>query len=133
MITMRRFHYAIDSTGRTHHEEGRKLRGRRHRHEDVKEGRRGGGRGRKGGHGGRGGAQTFRRGRAIEFYKSLQSKEQTLIAQLEAKELQSINQMIAAELKAVQAIKAEFKITFGILEEELSDNEVTENEEVSDK
>lgn len=131
---MRRFHYAVDSAGRAHFEEGRKLRGRRHRHEEeVKEGRRGGGRGRRGGHGGRGGAQTFRRGRAVEFYKSLESKEKTLIAQLEAKELQSINQMIAAELKAVQAIKAEFKITFGILEEELSENEATENEEISEK
>ena len=129
---MRRFHFAVDPAGRAHFEEGRILRGRRHRHE-VKEGHRGGGRGRRGGHGGRGGAQTFRRGRAVEFYKSLESKEQTLIAQLETKEFQSINQLIAAELKAVQAIKAEFKLTFGILEEELSNNGSAENEEISDK
>ena len=136
---MRRYHIAMDAAGRTHREEGRKLRGhgRRHRQEEVTEGRRGGGggRGRRGGHGGkgRGAAQTFRRGRAVEFYKSLQSKEETLIQQLEAKELQSIHQMIAAELKAVQAIKAEFKSTFGIQEEELTVVPELENNEISEK
>lgn len=125
---LRKHHIAIDSAGRTHREEDRKLRSRRHRHEEVTEGRReGGGRGR------RGAAQTFRRGRAIEFYKSLQSKEYTLLQQLGAKEMQSIHQMIAAELKAVQAIKAEFKGTFGIKEEELATELPVENEEIPEK
>lgn len=89
---------------------------------------------RKGRHGrGRGGAQTFRRGRAVEFYKSLQIKEQTLIQQIEAKEFESIQAMIAGELKAVQAIKTEFKETFGIEDEELVAQLNTENEEISDK
>ena len=114
----------IASTSLTQLEEDRKLQSRRN----------GGGRERRGGRrGGRGAAQTFRRGRAIEFYKSLQSKEDTLLQQIEAKEMQSIHQMIAAELKAVQAIKAEFKVTFGINEEELAAELSTENEEIPEK
>lgn len=131
---MRHYHLTKDSVRRTR-QAGRDhsmFMERRHRQEEPVEGRRGGGRGRRGG-GGRGGAQTFRRGRAIEFYKSLQSKERTLLAQLEAKEMQSIHQMIAAELKAVQAIKAEFKITFGIQEEDLLEENTSEVEENSDK
>lgn len=114
----------IGSTSLTQPEEDRKLQSRRN----------GSGRERRGGRrGGRGAAQTFRRGRAIEFYKSLQSKEDTLLQQIEAKEMQSIHQMIAAELKAVQAIKAEFKVTFGINEEELAAELSTENEEIPEK
>lgn len=71
------------------------------------------------------GAQTFRRGRAVEFYKMLLSKEETLIQQLERKEFESIQSMLAGELKAVQSIKAEFQATFGISEEDL----FQENEE----
>ena len=119
----------VEMNGRSHHIIGARME-RRHRQEDALEGRRGGGRGRRGG-GGRSGAQTFRRGRAIEFYKSLQSKEVTLIAQLEAKEMQSIHQIIAAELKAVQAIKAEFKTTFGIQDEDLVEENSEQMEENS--
>ena len=129
---LRKYHIAIDSASRTHREEVRKLHSR-HRHEKVTEERREGSRGGRRGGGGRGAAQTFRRGRAIEFYKSLQSKEDTLLQQIEAKEMQSIHQMIAAELKAVQAIKAEFKVTFGINEEELAAELSTENEEIPEK
>ena len=129
---MRKYHIAIDPASRTHREEVHKLRSR-YRHEKVTEERREGSkRGRRGG-GGRSAAQTFRRGRAIEFYKSLQSKEDTLLQQIEAKEMQSIHQMIAAELKAVQAIKAEFKATFGIEEEELATSLPAQIEEILEK
>ena len=112
--------------------DGHRRKFRMENEETNEEGRRGG-RGRRGGHGGRGGAQTFRRGRAIEFFKTLQSKEETLLQQLEAKELASIHQVIAGELKAVQAIKAEFKATFGIDEEELELLLQLKKEEVSEK
>ena len=105
---------------------------RRYRHEETNEEGRRGGRGRRGGQGGRGGAQTFRRGRAIEFFKTLQSKEETLLQQLDTKELAAIHQVIAGELKAVQAIKAEFKSTFGIDEEELELLLQSKNKEISE-
>ena len=124
--------HSIEGGGHGRHfKEGIQGEVKRHRHEEQPaEGmhRRGGGRG---GHGrGRGGAQTFRRGRAIEFYKQLESKNETLKLQLESKELESIHPIIAGELKAVQAIMAEFKVAFGLTDEE---NTVTENEEISDK
>lgn len=54
------------------------------------------------------GAQTFRRGRALEFYRQLVTKRDTLKNQLEAIELQSIHPVIAGELKATEAIMDEF-------------------------
>lgn len=43
------------------------------------------------------GAQTFRRGRALEFYRQLGTKRDTLKKQLESNELQSIHSIIAGE------------------------------------
>jgi hypothetical protein len=57
---------------------------------------------------GRRGAQTFRRGRALDFYRQLVTKRETLKSQLEATELQSIHPVIAGELKATEAIMNEF-------------------------
>lgn len=63
---------------------------------------------------GRGGAQTFRRGRALMFYRQLEIKRTTLKQQLEASELQSIHPVIAGELKATETIMNEFKVVFGL-------------------
>ncbi|MGN7477593.1 2-keto-3-deoxygluconate kinase [Solibacillus silvestris] len=71
------------------------------------------GRGRRSGEGAYGsrrpkGAQTFRRGRALEFYRQLETKRLTLKQQLESEELQSIHPVIAGELKATEAIMNDF-------------------------
>ncbi|AWE09051.1 2-keto-3-deoxygluconate kinase [Lysinibacillus sp. 2017] len=58
------------------------------------------------------GAQTFRRGRALEFYRQLVTKRDTLKKQLESSELQSIHPVIAGELKATEAIMDEFVVLF---------------------
>ena len=58
------------------------------------------------------GAQTFRRGRALEFYRQLTTKRDTLKSQLEAQELQSIHPIIAGELKATEAIMNDFVALF---------------------
>lgn len=62
------------------------------------------------------GAQTFRRGRALEFYRQLETKRDTLKKQLESNELQSIHSIIAGELKATEAIMDEFIVTFQLTE-----------------
>ena len=66
------------------------------------------------------GAQTFRRGRALEFYRQLETKRDTLKKQLEAPELQSIHPVIAGELKATEAIMNDFVGLFQL-------NEILEN------
>lgn len=58
------------------------------------------------------GAQTFRRGRALEFYRQLTTKRDTLKNQLEATELQSIHPIIAGELKATETIMNDFALLF---------------------
>ena len=55
-----------------------------------------------------GGAQTFRRGRALDFLKRLDVKRATLAKQLEQTELQAIYSVISGELKAVELIRNEF-------------------------
>ena len=55
-----------------------------------------------------GGAQTFRRGRALDFLKRLEVKRATLAKQLEQTELQAIYAVISGELKAVELIRNEF-------------------------
>lgn len=66
------------------------------------------------------GAQTFRRGRALEFYRQLETKRDTLKKQLGAPELQSIHPVIAGELKATEAIMNDFIVLFQL-------NEILEN------
>ncbi|CAM4481657.1 hypothetical protein FHS16_004781 [Paenibacillus endophyticus] len=73
------------------------------------------------GHGGKGqkhaGAQTFRRGRALEFLQRLDVKRTTLIQQLEQPELKAIHQVIAGELKAIEMVRNEFIDLFGLHDE----------------
>ena len=64
------------------------------------------------------GAQTFRRGRALEFLERLNVKRITLTQQLEAPEFQEIKQVILVELKAIELIIDEFTKHFDIHEVE---------------
>jgi hypothetical protein len=89
---------------------------------------------RGGGHKGRRhhhGAQTFRRGRALEFLERLNVKRITLKQQLEAPEFQEIKQIILGELKAIELIIDEFTKHFEIYEIEDMDTKINEpkNEE----
>lgn len=85
------------------------------------------------GHGGKGhkhaGAQTFRRGRALEFLQRLDVKRTTLIQQLEQPELKAIHQVIAGELKAIEMVRNEFIDLFGLHDENIIvGNEFDENQ-----
>ncbi|MCH7323617.1 2-keto-3-deoxygluconate kinase [Solibacillus sp. MA9] len=71
------------------------------------------------------GAQTFRRGRALEFYRQLETKRDTLKKQLAVPELQSIHPVIAGELKATEAIMNDFVALFQL-------NEFLENAQQED-
>lgn len=62
------------------------------------------------------GAQTFRRGRALEFHRQLVTKRDTLKNQLESSELQSIHPVIAGELKATESIMNDFVVLFQLNE-----------------
>jgi hypothetical protein len=76
------------------------------------------------GHSGKGhrhsGAQTFRRGRALEFLQRLDVKRTTLIQQLEQTELQAIHQVIGGELKAIEMVRNEFIDLFGLHDENMN-------------
>ncbi len=74
---------------------------------------RGGGHRRKGHHQG---AQTFRRGRAIDFLEKLNAKRATLKQQLEAPEFKEIKPVILGELKAIELVIEEFQIQFELHE-----------------
>ena len=73
------------------------------------------------------GAQTFRRGRALEFYRQLEMKRSTLKQQLESTELQSIHSVIEGELKATEAIMNDFVGLFQ-LNELLEETKPTEED-----
>lgn len=62
------------------------------------------------------GAQTFRRGRALEFLQRLEVQRATLSSQLARPELQAIHQVIAGELKAVELLRNEFVQLFELHE-----------------
>jgi hypothetical protein len=86
---------------------------------------------RGGGHKGRRhhhGAQTFRRGRALEFLARLNVKRITLTQQLEAPEFQEIKQVILGELKAIELIIDEFTKHFDIHEVEDMDTKENKSE-----
>ncbi|MFJ7953542.1 hypothetical protein ACIQZG_18730 [Lysinibacillus sp. NPDC096418] len=93
--------------------------------------RRGGGRGH--GRGGGRGAQTFRRGRAIEFLNRLQVKRTTLKQQLETTELQTINAILVGELKAIDGVINEFTQLFELYEDETNLKESNTSEIATNK
>jgi len=75
---------------------------------------------RGGGHKGRrhhSGAQTFRRGRALEFLERLHVKRTTLKQQLDAPEFQEIRQVVLGELKAIELTIDEYTRHFELHED----------------
>ncbi|WP_462412993.1 hypothetical protein [Neobacillus sp. Marseille-QA0830] len=62
------------------------------------------------------GAQTFRRGRALDFLEKLRLKQVSLKQQVEAPEFQAIKPVILGELKAVELIIEEFIQQFELYE-----------------
>lgn len=62
------------------------------------------------------GAQTFRRGRALDFLERLQVKRSTLKQQLDQPEYASMRQIISGELKAIDTVINEFVQEFGLSE-----------------
>lgn len=77
------------------------------------------------------GAQTFRRGRALDFLERLNVKRLTLKQQLEAPEFQEIKQIILGELKAIEMVIDEFTKQFELheIEEMKETTEKTDREE----
>jgi len=89
----------------------------------MKEKHRGGGpKGRRHHHG----AQTFRRGRALEFLERLHIKRSTFKQQLEAPEFQEIRPVLLGELKAIELVIEEFTKHFELHE---ADENMTESEQ----
>ncbi|WP_091225065.1 hypothetical protein [Paenibacillus sp. BC26] len=74
------------------------------------------------------GAQTFRRGRALEFLARLNVKRSTLKQQLDAPEFQEIRPVILGELKAIEQIINEYTEHFEIREAEGEDQQAEEGE-----
>lgn len=73
------------------------------------------------------GAQTFRRGRALEFLDRLTVKRNTLKQQLSAPEFQEIKPMLQGELKALELVMEEFVRHFE-LHEIVDSNQQTDHE-----
>lgn len=71
------------------------------------------------------GAQTFRRGRVLDFLQQLNVKQATLVHQLQQTELQAIHPVLSGELKAVELIRNEFIALFELHE---GDEGPTEND-----
>ena len=62
------------------------------------------------------GAQTFRRGRALDFLEWLDVHRATLVDQLQRSELQAIHPVISGELKALELVRNEFIVSFALHE-----------------
>ena len=62
------------------------------------------------------GAQTFRRGRALDFLEWLDVHRATLVDQLQRSELQAIHPVISGELKALELVRNEFIVSFELHE-----------------
>ncbi|RIX50231.1 hypothetical protein D3P08_20470 [Paenibacillus nanensis] len=73
------------------------------------------------------GAQTFRRGRALEFLERLTIKRNTLRQQLSAPEFQEIKPMLQGELKALELVMEEFVRHFEL--HEIVDSSQQKNQE----
>jgi len=103
----------------------------------MPEGRHGGGRHK--GHRGKHhhhhhGAQTFRRGRAIEFLERLHVRRETLRKQLKAPELEEIRQVVLGELKAIELVIEEYTRHFELqrAQETAADEQAGPSEEGDD-
>lgn len=103
-LVMRNFDGRMDRDIHERHMKGEKHEGHMHR-----------GRGHKGREHHRG-AQTFRRGRALEFLERLRVKHSTLKQQVEAPEFQEIRPIILGELKALELVIEEYTKHFELNE-----------------
>lgn len=74
------------------------------------------------------GAQTFRRGRALEFLERLRVKHITLKQQVEAPEFQEIRPIILGELKALELVIEEYTKHFELNEAAPTTNEASQEE-----
>ncbi|MGG1519099.1 hypothetical protein ABE504_27050 [Paenibacillus oryzisoli] len=86
---------------------------------------------RGGGHKGRHhhhGAQTFRRGRALEFLERLNVSRTTLRQQLESTDFQEIRPMLLGELKALETVIDQFTKHFEIREFEETEEQAEAEE-----
>lgn len=85
---------------------------------------------RGGGHKGRHhhGAQTFRRGRALEFLERLNVSRTTLRQQLESTDFQEIRPVLLGELKAIETVIDQFTKHFEIRELEEAEEQAEEKE-----
>lgn len=75
------------------------------------------------------GAQTFRRGRALDFLERLNVKRTTLKQQLDSPEYHEIKQVILGELKAIEMVIDEFTKQFELHEAEHLNSESKESKE----
>ncbi|GFN32963.1 hypothetical protein [Paenibacillus xylaniclasticus] len=64
------------------------------------------------------GAQTFRRGRALEFFDRLAARRNTLRQQLDAPEFEEIKLLIQGELKALESVIDDYTRHFELQEVE---------------
>ncbi|MCY0881725.1 MAG: hypothetical protein OWS74_06990 [Firmicutes bacterium] len=71
-------------------------------------------------------AQTFRRGRVLEFLQRLDIKRNTLICQLKQPELQTIHPVLSGELKAIETVRNEFIALFNLCETETLEADASE-------
>lgn len=62
------------------------------------------------------GAQTFRRGRLLDFLERLLVKKETLEKQMKQDQYQEIKSVISGELKAVETVINEFVLQFDLEE-----------------
>jgi hypothetical protein len=62
------------------------------------------------------GAQTFRRGRAVEFLERLKIRRDTLRRQLDAPQYRDIRPVLQGELKALESVMEEYIRHFGLHE-----------------
>lgn len=67
------------------------------------------------------GAQTFRRGKAVDFLQRLDVKRETLRRQLAQPEFAPVHPVIGGELKAIEMVRDEFVELFGLHEGEAGD------------
>lgn len=68
-------------------------------------------------------AKTFRRKKVVLFLQGLEIKRDTLATQLTKSEFQETRAVMEGELKAIELVIAEFKATFHVDNEELTEVE----------
>lgn len=78
------------------------------------------------------GAQTFRRGRALDFLQRLNIKRDTLMKQLALPELKAILPVVSGELKAIETVRDEFVCLFELNEHKQEEQEQSNHSSLFD-